>query len=132
MKTFLRTDTGNGERLISRHGRDLRYVPGWKKWLIWDGARWRKDETHEIDRRAKESVRSMWDDVKELDDKVEKRELTTWALQSESNGKIRAMIERAACEPGVAISPDDLDADPWLLNVTNGTIDLRSGKLEPH
>lgn len=132
MRTFLRTDLGNGERLVHDHGRDLHFVPSWGKWLIFDGERWAKDETREIERRAKSTIRRIWDDVKELDDKVEKRELTAWALQSESNGKLRAMIERAAAEPGVAISPDALDSDPWLLNVANGTIDLRTGKLEHH
>jgi putative DNA primase/helicase len=27
---------------------------------------------------------------------------------------------------------DNLDADPWLLNVQNGTLDLRTGKLRKH
>lgn len=33
---------------------------------------------------------------------------------------------------GVAIKLDHLDADPWLLNVANGTLDLRTGTLHPH
>jgi putative DNA primase/helicase len=33
---------------------------------------------------------------------------------------------------GIAILPEHLDADPWLLNVENGTIDLRTGELHPH
>jgi putative DNA primase/helicase len=34
--------------------------------------------------------------------------------------------------PGVIIEHDELDSDPWLLNVANGTIDLRTGKLHRH
>lgn len=30
------------------------------------------------------------------------------------------------------VTPDLLDVDPWLLNVYNGTLDLRTGKLRPH
>jgi putative DNA primase/helicase len=42
------------------------------------------------------------------------------------------MIALARSEPGIAVGPADLDADPWLLNVRNGTIDLRTGDLRPH
>ncbi|PLS82670.1 MAG: DNA primase, partial [Actinobacteria bacterium] len=30
------------------------------------------------------------------------------------------------------VSPDELDADPWLLNAPNGTVDLQTGELGPH
>jgi putative DNA primase/helicase len=32
----------------------------------------------------------------------------------------------------LAIKPEDLDADPWLLNCPNGTLELRTGHLRPH
>jgi len=31
------------------------------------------------------------------------------------------MIQLAQSEPGVAVSPDDLDSDPWLVNVQTGS-----------
>jgi putative DNA primase/helicase len=42
------------------------------------------------------------------------------------------MISLAASEPKIAIQPDELDQDPWSLNVLNGTVDLRTGKLRAH
>jgi phage/plasmid-associated DNA primase len=39
------------------------------------------------------------------------------------------MIELAKSEPGIPVIASDLDADPWLLNVQNGTLDLRTGEL---
>jgi hypothetical protein len=47
------TDRGNGIRLATWHGPDLRHVHAWKRWLVWDGRRWTIDDTGEIDRRAK-------------------------------------------------------------------------------
>jgi phage/plasmid-associated DNA primase len=38
----------------------------------------------------------------------------------------------ARSELGVAVSPGQLDADPWALNNLNGTIDLRSGERREH
>src|SRR3989442_15906627 len=32
----------------------------------------------------------------------------------------------------LAIPPAQLDADPWLLNCPNGTLELRTGHLRPH
>jgi putative DNA primase/helicase len=42
------------------------------------------------------------------------------------------MVDLARDEPGTPISHTDLDADPWLFNVLNGTLDLRTGELQPH
>lgn len=130
--TTMRTDIGNAERMLDRHGAELRYVPAWKSWLVWDGRRWARDETLEVHRRAKDSVRSMWAELNTIDDAKERGAWAQHAVQSESDGKIRATISRAAAEPGVAVAPNDLDADPWLLTVMNGTLDLRTGQLAPH
>ena len=42
------------------------------------------------------------------------------------------MLREAASIPGVAILPDELDHGAFLLDVHNGTLDLRSGELRPH
>jgi putative DNA primase/helicase len=42
------------------------------------------------------------------------------------------MVELASSEPHIPILPRDLDQHPWLFNVRNGTVDLRSGALLPH
>ena len=34
------TDGGNADRLLALHGKELRYVAHWGKWLAWDGSRW--------------------------------------------------------------------------------------------
>ncbi len=44
----------------------------------------------------------------------------------------KRLIELVRAEPGLAILSSQFDADPWLLNVDNGTLDLRTGKLRPH
>ena len=55
-----------------------------------------------------------------------------WALQSEDARKIGAMISLATSEPNIPLLPEHLDRDPFLLNVKNGTLDLRTGRLREH
>ena len=43
----------------------------------------------------------------------------------------RAMIELSKSEPGMSASLADFDADPMLLGVANGVLDLQTSKLRP-
>lgn len=128
---FPRTDLGNAERLVAQHGGDVHYAPG-VGWLAWDGRRWRRDVDGAVMRFAKATVRSMYAAAAELDDSGERAALTKWAIASESEPRLRAMVKLAETELAVLVEPAQLDADPWLFNAANGTIDLRSGELREH
>ncbi len=126
-----RTDTGNAERLVGRHGHDLKHVYG-LGWFAWTGTHWQRDETGEVERRAKETVRSIHEEAARVADDEKRKELAKWAIASESAARIRAMISLAKSEPGVPLRVDDLDRDPWLLNCENGTVDLKTGEFSEH
>lgn len=127
-----RTDLGNAERLVGRHGRDLRYCHPWKRWLVWDGRRWKDDDTGGARRHARNTVRAILGEAKTIGDDDRRKEHALWALTSEKRDKIGAMLHLAEAEVGIPILPKDVDADPWLFNCRNGTIDLRTGELRPH
>jgi len=61
-----------------------------------------------------------------------RKSLSRHALSSESGYKLNAMVKLATSEPGIPVMPDELDSDNWLLNCTNGTLDLGSGELQQH
>jgi len=129
---FNLTDYGNAERLVAQHGQDLRYCYLWQSWLAWDGLRWHRDAAGEVLRRAKESVRDIYTEARSETDEQKRQALAKHAVRSEGSSKVNAMIYLAQSEPGIPIQPDELDSDPWLLNVLNGTLDLRTGDLLPH
>src|SRR5215217_2810585 len=129
---YLCTDTGNAERLADRHGANLRYCHPWGKWLLYDGTRWRVDDRGAVVRLAKDTARSIFEEAKEAHSDAAANQLGKWASSSLSESKLRAMILLCQSEPGIPVLPDELDASPDLLNVLNGTIDLRSGKLREH
>jgi putative DNA primase/helicase len=129
---YLCTDTGNAERLSDRHGANLRYCHPWGKWLLYDGTRWRVDDRGAVVRLAKDTARSIFEEAREAPSDAAAKELGKWASSSLSESKLKSMISLAQSEPGIPVLPDELDASPDLLNVLNGTIDLRSGKLRDH
>ena len=131
-RRFHLTGYGNAERLVARHGSDIRYCHAWGKWVIWNGRRWRVDDRGAIVRLAKATSRAIYAEAAAEADDDRRKATAKWAAQSESGGKIEEMIRLAQSEPGIPIQPDDLDADPLLLNVRNGTLDLRTGELHPH
>ena len=126
------TDLGNAGRFVAQHGNDVRYCHISGKWLVWDGIHWCVDENGEVERRAKTTVRNLYEQAsREMDDEW-RQKLGKWAQASESRGRIAAMIDLAKSEPKIPVSPPELDANPWLLNCANGTIDLRTGELRKH
>lgn len=144
------TDLGNAKRVVQRHGDDLRYCFDWKNFLVWDGRRFATDDTGEAVRRVKETQASLYrwaaerlaargnEDSEDGDDDKRKAEaaklarVVQHALKWEDTRRINACLESIRSEPGIAIRPSEMDANRWLLNVQNGTIDLRTGALRPH
>jgi putative DNA primase/helicase len=126
------TELGNAQRLAARHGHDLRYCHPWRKWFVLGGTRWAEDTTGEVERRAKDTARSIYEEAARCPDNDKARKLGDWAKFSQSKYKLTAMVDLAKSEPDIPVKPEELDAAPWLLNVANGTIDLKTGELHPH
>lgn len=55
-----------------------------------------------------------------------------WATASSYASAVRAMVELARSDPRLVAVPDRFDSDLWSINVLNGTVDLRTGQLNPH
>ncbi len=124
------TELGYARRLIAGYGNRLRYVVAWNRWLVWDGRRWATDSDGQAQRWMKLVARGVHSDL--LQAKVEDKEILRAAKRAESNSAIKGALALASTEPEIAISPEHLDADPYLLNCGNGILDLRSGTLFPH
>jgi len=123
---------GNAERLVARFGDRLRFCHPWRTWLVWDGKRWRRDSEARVIAFAKDTVRSIYHEVANAPDKDKRKEILKWAIASEKVDRVRAMVTLAQSERPVVISPSAFDRNPYLLNVDNGTLDLKSGTLRPH
>jgi putative DNA primase/helicase len=126
------TDLGNAERLVKRHGDNLRHCHPWKQWLHFNKRFWEKDQTGAITACAIETVRRIYAEAAKCPDPKARDLLLDHARRSESAKAIRALIDLARSLPGIPILHQALDRDPWLFNCRNGTLDLRSGRLRDH
>jgi putative DNA primase/helicase len=134
------TDTGNAQRLVDLADGHLRFVQAWGSWIVYRDGRWHRDNGDAlVTEYAKRVARRLFDLVPQTPStatrgggSTRRKDLFAWAIRSESDHAIRAMVRLARGNPAVLTDHEDLDADPNLLNCANGTVDLRTGQLRPH
>ncbi|MCU1677893.1 MAG: primase [Frankiales bacterium] len=131
------TDAGNADRLLMDHRRNVRAIVG-DRWIIWDGTRWARDDADdgEITRRGLRTIRDIARETEKAPDAFpdDRARIARYAfcLQCQKPGRITDMLKLARVNEHLRITPDELDANPDLLNVATGTINLRTGEQEPH
>ncbi|MBK8172769.1 MAG: hypothetical protein IPK60_20860 [Sandaracinaceae bacterium] len=81
---------------------------------------------------SKDVARTIYAEAGLVDDENARTAVARWAAASERKERRRAMVELAAVELGIPIHQDELDQDPNLLNVANGTMNLRTGEFRSH
>jgi len=126
------SDDGNAQRIIKMHGDKVRYLPAEEKWLIWDGRRWKRDDVHQIEHLAAEALRTIHHEAAAATTDKLHNDLARWAIQSGQAQRRSGALQCARSEPVVVVRKEDLDSDPYLLNVMNGTIDLHTAELREH
>jgi putative DNA primase/helicase len=120
-------------RLVKEHGRDIRYNAAWKKWIVWNGMYWKMDEGGVlIHEKGLEMVRNIYDELLKTADYRERIDIEKAAMMSESVRRRKAFVEAATWIKELNIRSDELDPNPWLLNVKNGTVDVLTGEFREH
>jgi putative DNA primase/helicase len=115
------------------HGRVL-YVYGLKAWLRWSIGRWVLcDQGQEIE-AAKQAAEAMLADATagHAVDPDRAKPRVREAMAAHNLARMKATLELARSEPSMSAGHADLDANPTLLGVGNGVVDLRSGGLLPN
>lgn len=131
------TDLGNAERFVERFGDAFKWC-GALGWLAWDGRRWRREGADVQVRVACQRIaRAIQDEASAIDGTNDdlvigqrnKRPLTLsmalrgWGRQSEMSARLAAMRDLAGAN--LAVEAMSLDADPFAINVLNGTLMVR-------
>ena len=126
---ILDSDMANATRLVASYGEDLHYTAA-RGWFAWDGQRWAPDEKGlHVQMLAKQTARAIFAEIETASDQGA---MFRHAKRSQSKASLEAMVWLARSEPGIAAKITDFDADTYALNLTNGTLDLRTGHLREH
>lgn len=138
------TDQANAERIIKSFRQRIMVVAD--RWFAYDGSRWKADDgeaiikgmnlsriiTKEADKwraQANDSKRYVSMDEKAKLMKIAEA-LDKWSQKSEMSGTINAAMGLA--KKVLTIEADQVDSNPWLINFTNGTVDIRTMTRKPH
>lgn len=121
------TDGGNAQRLIRLHQNSIKHCHTFKKWMVWDGHRWKIDGDGSAYRFCDDVIREIYSEAaSENMDSKDRQEWAKFAIRSDSGRGYRDMLFLASFSKAIAITADKLDTNSWLLNTENLTIDLKT------
>lgn len=126
-----RSDMGNAEFFAAVFRDRLRFDHLRQRWLLYRGHWWSSDVDGELMRLAKQAVRFRLKNAVNVADDDKRQEEARWAMHSESLPRLEAMVKLARSERPIADDGSNWDSNPWLLGVSNGVVDLRTGNLRP-
>ncbi len=128
------SDTGNGQRLARHYGEKVKYIPELDKFAVWDGRRWQRNSIAILKLReySKELGPIVISETAGLTNQQDLKEGYTWARRCLENHVQKNAIDSFKSIPKVVAELEQFDADPFLFNVDNGTLNLKTGELLRH
>ena len=128
------TDADNAEGFVKLYGKEVRFCPQFGKWFIWDDTRWAEDQKNFIRSLILHAIQQTEGAIKILErtDPTLAPNAKKGVRAIKSLARIKALEELAKANQDIVISPNEMDKEPMLFNVLNGTIDLSSGELRSH
>jgi putative DNA primase/helicase len=122
-------DMERAQRFAKRFAGELKYLQAWKKWLLWDRVRWVPDEDGAVFRKAQEMPKLFLEEAAKIHDPDRRKKAAGAAIIAGNQKGLNAMVSLAQSQVEIAGAPTLFDSDPLLLGVSNGVVDLRTGKF---
>lgn len=128
------TDVGHAHRFAKLTEGRCRWVSGWDRWVVYRGGVWVLDDASstKVLREAQRVGPYLLDLAGTVSSEDLKEQLQKSGVSCEYSARLRAIATVSAQLPELELRYEELDADPHLLNVRNGVLDLRTGELKPH
>ena len=108
---------GNAQRLVAAEGKNIRYCYENKRWFVWDGRIWSKDDSGKIYRLARQTAKGMLHEAADLQDEEERKLLVSHEQRCEPNA-------------GIECQRSHRNAHGRLPRLRSGTHDLQNDVSE--
>ncbi|MDE6092863.1 MAG: hypothetical protein K2G14_07185, partial [Ruminococcus sp.] len=133
MKMHTLDDTGNAQRMYDLCGDVMRYCYTDRRWLCYRDGKWHYDIKGGVFVWADRVLESMKSELKlwaEHEGGAMFEDYKKHMKKTRSNNSKKAMVKEM--EHLVAVSPNELDADKFLVNVQNGVLNLKDFSVTEH
>lgn len=128
-----RTEVSNAKRFVMRFGDKVRWCDPWQKWIRWDGMRWKIDDSRHVEKLAKQIGDDLWAQAAQESRQSSGATVNEiWRFAKASNQARALQNLLVLARSDVPVHPSELDTHPWLLNLPDGTFDLKTGELRAH
>ena len=123
-------DVGNANRFVARFRNSSLYSPVQDRWYDWTDRYWQEDKSKLCIQHAEEIRQVIKDDAETATNPKARKVLLEHAHRCGSIGRLESLLRVA--QAYLAKDINDFDRDPELLNLNNGTFDLRTCSLREH
>jgi putative DNA primase/helicase len=126
------TDLGNTKRFLTYFKHNVIYVQQENQFRTWSGQIWKADpQKAQVSFLVEATVRSIYSEAEKAEQESVRKKLAKWAMQSESRDKRNSIIRDLEQHIDIVKGIEKFNQNPWMFNCANGTIDLRTGRLQP-
>ena len=129
------TNPGNAERLHAMIGSDWKFIPQINRWVHWNGKCWQEEANSVLRNAAVAAYRQLASAIRSLPQTLDQTEqkhrsfVLDWLQKAETLHRFNDTVDYwQGCN---ATDFAAFDANPFLLNVQNGTLNLVTGTLQP-
>ena len=135
LAALARGELGDAELLAARWAGRIAYDHAEQGWHTWTGHCWQRDERKQVDALPGTKLAALYlasaADAAKSDDRKQADALSERARLLWRRNRIANILHLAARQDALSLSGREWDAQPWLLAVKNGVIDLHTGDLRP-
>jgi P4 family phage/plasmid primase-like protien len=130
-----KSDKGNAELLARYFGYDIVFVPEAGKaggYYVWTGTHWEHDKGNAaMYRMAKQISGILLIHASQQASADQRDEWASYAISCGNAGKLKNMIELVRTHVRT-VHKSEFNSQRMLLNLRDGTVDLKTGTLRPH
>jgi putative DNA primase/helicase len=121
------TDLDRAKWFIHNYGNLILYNHSIGKFHVWDEKRWKIDDKERIYEFVTDGIKQLYEKAANTNDDRERIRLIDYARKLENHRMVNEMLKWVqSIQPKIKVVAEDLNRNPMLINLQNGTYDLET------